>query len=89
MRELRKIAGLRENEVAAELGLHYNTISVWERTDREILKAYAEVFQNLVNDVERVYWIKNTRRERRLTKRQNRVAQAFGGSSHGKLQDKE
>ena len=69
MRELRKLSGLRQNEVAPELGLHHVTISVWERSEREIPKVYAEAFQRLVNDVERVHFIKSTRRLRRLSKR--------------------
>lgn len=81
MRELRKIAGLTQGEVAAELGLHLVTVSNYERFDKDLTRCVSETFSALVNDVERVYWIKSTRRERRLTKRQNRVAQAFGGKS--------
>jgi DNA-binding XRE family transcriptional regulator len=66
MRELRKLAGLYQVEVAPELGLDNETICRWEKQEhKDIPKAYAEVFTRLVNDVERVAWIKKNRRSRR------------------------
>ena len=65
MKELRQMAGLRQNEVAAELGLHYNTINRWEKREDDIPKVYGEALTLLVNDVQRVYWIKTSRRVRR------------------------
>jgi len=65
MKQLRNAAGLLQIEVAPELGVNNDTICRWENKDKEIPKAYAEVFSNLVNDVERVYFIKSTRRSRR------------------------
>ena len=65
MRSLRQCAGLLQIEVAPEMGLNNETICRWEKLDREIPKAYAEVFTTLVNDVERVHFIKSSRRSRR------------------------
>jgi transcriptional regulator with XRE-family HTH domain len=65
MKELRKLAGLTQGEVAAELGLHNVTVCNWEKSERELLRVYAEAFERLVNDVERVAWIKASRRQRR------------------------
>jgi hypothetical protein len=72
MRELRQMAGLRQNEVAPELGLHPVTMCKWEgpRSDQEVPKVYSESFERLVNDVERVARIKNSRRVRL---RENRI----------------
>ena len=72
MRELREFAGLLQNEVAPELGLHYVTICKWEKSEKEIPRVYAESLTSLVNDVERVYRIKSTRRQRRREKRMAR-----------------
>ena len=69
MRELRKLAGLRQNEVAPELGLHHVTICNWEKSDSEIPKVYAEALARLVNDVERVHFIRSTRHQRRRAAR--------------------
>ena len=68
MRDLRQKAGLRQNEVALELGLHSVTVCKWELTNKELPKAYGETFERLVNDAERVFWIKSTRRARRKAK---------------------
>lgn len=69
MRELRKLAGLYQVEVAPELGLDNETLCRWEKQEsRDIPKVYAEVFTCLVNDVERVAWIKKSRRSRRKRK---------------------
>lgn len=70
MRELRETAGLFQVEVGLELDLDNDTICQWEINDREIPKVYAEAFNRLVNDVERVHYIKASRRARR---RKNRV----------------
>lgn len=73
MRELREIAGLKQNEVAPELGLHKVTICRWELSDKEIPKVYGEAFTRLVNDVERVAWIKSARLVRNKLAHQQRV----------------
>lgn len=69
MRELRKLAGLTQGEVATELGLHNVTICNWEKSEKELLKVYQEAFERLVNDVERVAWIKGSRRQRQRSAR--------------------
>jgi len=72
MRQLRQCAGLYQIEVAPELGLDNETICRWERKDRPVPKVYAEAFDRLVNDVERVAWIKAGRRARRRNDRKIR-----------------
>lgn len=69
MRQLRKLAGLRQTEVAAELHLDNETICRWERKSGDINPIYEQAFLSLVNDIERVSWIKGLRRQRRISKR--------------------
>jgi transcriptional regulator with XRE-family HTH domain len=72
-RELRVFAGLRQSEVAAELGIHFVTLSNWERNNATILKVYAEAIERLVNDAERVYRIKQSRVARKISRRTERM----------------
>lgn len=69
MRELRERSGLRQNEVAPELGLHHVTVCNWEKSGKDLPRVYSEAFERLVNDVERVYFIKQSRRSRRRIRR--------------------
>jgi DNA-binding XRE family transcriptional regulator len=69
MRELRRLAGLQQVELAAELGLDNETICRWEKQDKELSRLVSEAVQRLVNDVERVHWIRSVRRSRQ---RENR-----------------
>jgi transcriptional regulator with XRE-family HTH domain len=65
MRELRKAAGLRQIEVAIELGLDNQTVCNWENRNTELLKVYGESLENLVKDVERMYQIKIHRKAKK------------------------
>jgi DNA-binding transcriptional regulator YiaG len=68
MRDLRQKANLLQLEVAAELQLHNVTICNWEKTGKELPKVYEEAFMRLINDSERVYFIRQGRRARRKAK---------------------
>jgi transcriptional regulator with XRE-family HTH domain len=72
MRDLRQKADLLQIEVAAELGLHNVTVCNWEKSNKELPKVFAEALERLVNDAERVYFIKQGRRSRRREKRMAR-----------------
>lgn len=65
MRDLRLAAGLKQTEVAAELGIDNQTVCRWEKSSAELKKAYATAFELLVQDSERVGVIKAGRRIRR------------------------
>jgi transcriptional regulator with XRE-family HTH domain len=65
MRELRLSVGLKQTEVAAELGVDNQTICRWEKAETELKKAYATAFELLVRNNERVAAIKSGRRMRR------------------------
>jgi DNA-binding XRE family transcriptional regulator len=66
MRELRRLVGLRQIEVAPELGINNETICRWERQEhKDLLKVYAEAFERLIRDPERVAAIKARRPLRR------------------------
>lgn len=80
MRELRHMAGLRQVEVAPELGLKHDTIYRWEKTNKEIPRVYAEAFERLVNDLERCAWIKRARLARRQQARSEKIARAEGSN---------
>jgi DNA-binding XRE family transcriptional regulator len=82
MRELRRMAGLTQGEVAAELHLHPVTICTYEKRNKELTHCVSATFLALVNDVERVHWIKNMRRARRLSERQRKLGAAFGVKGH-------
>lgn len=61
MRELRRIAGLSQREVAAELGVTGQTVYRWENWKSAISSWNSRLFLDLVHDIERVSWIKKSR----------------------------
>jgi hypothetical protein len=69
LRDLRKIAGLRQGEVGAELGVNNDTICRWECGAKEIEKVYWEAFERLIRDADRILAIKRGRRRRRVAAR--------------------
>ena len=64
MRELRKFAGLTQKEVAMELGVNKQTVNRWEVGVSRIKRVVEGAFTILVNDVERVSWIRSSRPKR-------------------------
>jgi predicted transcriptional regulator len=65
MRDLRRKAGLRQGEIALELGVHRNTVCGWERGSRRVSKVVEVSFVSLINDTEKIYWIKSSRKRKR------------------------
>ena len=65
MRDKRIASRLFQMEVGAELGVNNDTIYRWEKSGREIPKAYAEVFNTLITDIERISDIIKGRGSRR------------------------
>jgi transcriptional regulator with XRE-family HTH domain len=64
MRELRRISGLTQVEVAKEIGVTNQTIYRWENRSSRIKPKNEYEFLDLINDVERVSWIKKSRPSR-------------------------
>lgn len=62
MRELRKIARLRQVEVAPELGVNYRTIWRWEKENVELTKVQSEAAERLFSDIERMDVIRKARK---------------------------
>ena len=80
MRELRRMAGLRQKEVAVELGVSAETVCRWEAgggRKNPIGRMVGEAFERLVNDVERVHLIRSSRRKVRREGR--RLVEILGG----------
>lgn len=61
MKQLRKEAKLRAYEVARELGVHWVTVSRWERGVSKFSRADWDAVMKILNDCEKVYWIKSNR----------------------------
>jgi transcriptional regulator with XRE-family HTH domain len=61
MRTLRKMVGLSQLEVARELGVDMSTVHRWETGLSKIKNRVQGKFITLVNDPERVHWIKGLR----------------------------
>jgi DNA-binding transcriptional regulator YiaG len=69
VRELRREAGLRQTELAAELGVDNQTLCRWEVTDRELTKAQELLVLAILKDWERIEWIKENRRVKKVARR--------------------
>lgn len=65
IRALRLTSGLRQTEVAPELGVDNQTVCRWEKLGTALKKAYAVAFELVVGNSERVAAIKRGRRKRR------------------------
>ena len=73
MRDKRIASRLFQSEVGAELGLSNETICRWEATGKELPKAYAEVFETLMTDIERIADIIKARACTKAARRQARI----------------
>jgi transcriptional regulator with XRE-family HTH domain len=62
-RDLRKIAKLRQVEVAVELGVHSRTIWRWEKDGVELTKVQSEAAERLFGDLKRMDGIRKSRRK--------------------------
>jgi DNA-binding XRE family transcriptional regulator len=72
MRDSRMAAGILQVEIAMELGVDNQTVCRWENSGEELRNAYAQAFEGLVQNADRVGEIKICRRRRR---RKQRLAQ--------------
>lgn len=61
MRELRRIVGLTQIEVAAEIGVTNQTVHRWESRRSAIKRIKEYEFLELIKDPEKVSWIKKSR----------------------------
>jgi len=81
MRELRRYAGLTQAEVAKELDVTKQTVHRWEKGETRIRRVVEGMFTTLVNDLERISWIKSSRPERvrgRPFQKKNKLTQNLG-----------
>ena len=68
MQRLRKLAGLRQDEVAKELGLSRVTIANYERGGNRFGKPVWVLFKQLISNLGRISYIKGKRTRRRRRK---------------------
>jgi DNA-binding transcriptional regulator YiaG len=83
LRELRKMVGLRQVEVALELGVDNETVCRWERSGRKLTVLQERAVMELVRDVERVAGIKGGRRRGAVGRRVKRLGEVFRGEGGG------
>lgn len=76
MEAIREQNGLRQREVAAELGVSNETICRWEQSGRELTRMAEGAFLRLIGDTELVKKIKDSRRVERLRRKFDRLAEA-------------
>jgi len=64
MKEIRRIIGLTQAEVAQELGVNKQTVHRWEKGKCRIKRSVEGSFAMLANSPERISWIKSNRPKR-------------------------